>query len=172
MRLVIRVDRDFQGCVDKKWLRRLVRGALSAHGAGADVELSLLITDDATVRGLNRQYREQDRTTDVLSFALEADGARHGGGREPAGRELAGGFVMPPDERVHLGEVIVSYPRAAAQAAERSHPVDDELALLVVHGVLHLLGYDHDRPGREREMKSLERRVLSAVGGRSGQDPP
>lgn len=167
MRLVIRVDRDFQERVDKKWLRRLVRGTLSAHGAGADVELSLLITDDATVRGLNRRYREQDRTTDVLSFALEADGARHGGGREPAG-----GFIMPPDERVHLGEVIVSYPRAAAQAAERSHPVDDELALLVVHGVLHLLGYDHDRPGREREMKSLERRVLSAVGGRSGQDPP
>jgi probable rRNA maturation factor len=167
VRLVIRVDRDFQGSVEKKWLRRLVRGALLAHGAGSDVELSLLITDDAAVRGLNRQYRGQDRTTDVLSFALEADGARYGGSREPAG-----GFVMPPGEGVHLGEVIVSYPRAAAQAAERNHPIDDELALLVVHGVLHLLGYDHDRPGREREMKSLERRVLSAVGGRSGQDPP
>jgi probable rRNA maturation factor len=167
VRLVIRVDRDFQGRIDKKWLRRLVQGALSAHGAGSDAELSLLITDDATVRGLNRRYREQDRTTDVLSFALEADGAR-----DTAGRGAAGGFVMPPGETVHLGEVIVSYPRAAAQAAERNHPVDDELALLVVHGVLHLLGYDHDRPGREREMKSLERRVLSAVGGQSGQDPP
>jgi len=162
VRLVIRVDREFQGRIDKRWLRRLVQGALAAHGAGPDVELSLLVTDDATVRELNSRYREQDRATDVLSFALEAD----------SGRDAAGGFVMPPGERVHLGEVIVSYPRAAAQAAERGRPVEDELALLVVHGVLHLLGYDHDRPAREREMRSLERRVLSQAGGRSGQARP
>jgi len=119
--------------------------------------LSLLITDDATVRELNRTYRGKDKTTDVLSFALEAD--RRGD---------AAGFVMPPGEIVHLGEVIVSYPKAAEQAAERNHAVEDELALLVVHGVLHLLGYDHDKPAREREMRSLEQRVLSAVQGQTG----
>ena len=162
MRLVIRVDREFQGRVDKMWLRRLVRAALAAHGAGAGAELSLLITDDATVRGLNSRYRGEDRATDVLSFALEADAA----GGAP------GGFVMPPGEGAHLGEVIVSYPRAAAQAAERGHPVDEELALLVVHGVLHLLGYDHDQPEREREMRSMEQEVLSTVGARPGQGAP
>jgi probable rRNA maturation factor len=120
--------------------------------------LSLLITDDAMVRELNKTYRGVDRSTDVLSFALEADG------RDGA----ATGFVMPPGEKVHLGEVIVSYPKAAKQAAERKHPVEDELALLVVHGVLHLLGYDHDNPDREREMRLLEQRVLSAVRGRAG----
>lgn len=158
MRLVIRVDREFQGRIDKRWLRRLARESLGAHGLLARVELSLLITDDATVRELNKTYRGKDKATDVLSFALDAD--RRGG--------ASAGFVMPPGEIVHLGEVIVSYPRAAEQAAERQHPVEDELALLVVHGVLHLLGHDHDRPAREREMRLLEQKVLSAVQGRTG----
>ncbi len=158
MRLVIRVDKDFQGRIDKRWLRRLVKEAMAAQGVDTEVELSLLITDDATVRDLNRKYRGKDKTTDVLSFALEAD----------EGSNASVGFVMPPGETVHLGEVIVSYPRAAEQAAERNRAVEDELALLVVHGVLHLLGYNHDKPAREREMRSLEQRVLSAVQGRSG----
>ena len=158
MRLVIRVDRDFQERIDKRWLRQLVKESLRAHSLEAQVELSLLVTDDATVRELNRTYRGKDKATDVLSFALEAD--RRGG--------AAAGFVMPPGEMVHLGEVIVSYPKAVEQAAQRLHPVEDELALLVVHGVLHLLGYDHDKPGREREMRLLEHRVLSAVQGRTG----
>jgi probable rRNA maturation factor len=158
VRLVIRIDRDFQGRIDKRWLRRLVKESLGTHGVEAQVELSLLITDDATVRELNRTYRGKDKTTDVLSFALEADRRS----------DAAAGFVMPPGEIVHLGEVIVSYPKAAEQAAERNHAVEDELALLVVHGVLHLLGYDHDKPAREREMRSLEQRVLSAVQGQTG----
>ena len=158
MRLVIRVDKGFQVRIDKRWLRRLVKESLGAHGVDTEVELSLLISDDATVRELNKKYRGKDKTTDVLSFALEAD--KRGG--------AAAGFVMPPGEMVHLGEVIVSYPQAAEQAAERKRALEDELALLVVHGVLHLLGYDHDRPAREREMRSLEQRVLSAVQGRSG----
>jgi len=160
VRLVIRVDKDFQVHVDKRWLRRLVKESLAVHGVDTEVELSLLITDDATVRELNKEYRGKDKTTDVLSFALDAD--KH--------TDAAAGFVMPPGEEVHLGEVIVSYPKAAEQAAERNHAVEDEMALLVVHGVLHLLGYDHDRPTRERKMRSLEQRVLSAVQGRSGQD--
>ncbi len=158
MRLVSRVDEDFHGRIDKRWLRRLVKESIAAHGVDTEVELSLLITDDATVRELNKKYRGKDKTTDVLSFALEAD--KRG--------DASAGFVMPPGEMVHLGEVIVSYPKAVEQAAERKHPVEDELALLVIHGVLHLLGYDHDKPAREREMRSMEQRVLSAVQGRSG----
>jgi probable rRNA maturation factor len=158
VRLVVRVDKDFQGRIDKRWLHRLVKQSVAAHGIDTEVELSLLITDDATVRELNKKYRGKDKSTDVLSFALEAD----------RNSDAAAGFVMPPGEMVHLGEVIVSYPKAAEQAAERKHPVEDELALLVVHGVLHLLGYDHDKPTREREMRSLEQRVLSAVQGRTG----
>lgn len=153
VKLAIRIDREFQGHIDKNWLRRLVRETLAVHGAGDKVELSLLVTDDATVRELNKAYRGEDRATDVLSFALEAD----------ARGDSAGAFVMPPGEMTHLGEVFISYPKAARQAAGRRHPVEDELALLVVHGVLHLLGYEHDEPSRRREMRSLERKVLSAV---------
>ncbi len=160
MKLVTRVDRDFQEQVDKKWLRRLVKETIAVYGVESEVELSLLITDDATVHKLNKKYRGVDRTTDVLSFALEADKCG----------DASAGFVMPPGSTTQLGEVIVSYPKAADQAAERNLAVEDELALLVVHGVLHLLGYDHDKPVREREMKSLEQRVLSAVQEASGQD--
>jgi probable rRNA maturation factor len=158
VRLVIRVDRDFQACIDKRWLRRLVEQSIAAQGIGTEVELSLLVTDDATVRELNKKYRGKDETTDVLSFALGADDCS----------DASAGFVMPPGEMIHLGEVIVSYPKAADQAAERKHSVEDELALLVVHGVLHLLGHDHDKPARRREMRSLEKRVLSVVRGRTG----
>ena len=158
MRLVIRIDRDFQERIDKRWLRRLVKQSIAAQGIGTEVELSLLVTDDTTVHELNRKYRGKDKTTDVLSFALDADKRSDASAR----------FVMPPGGIIHLGEVIVSYPRAVEQAAERKHPVEDELALLVVHGVLHLLGYDHDKPARERKMRSLEQRVLSATRGRTG----
>jgi probable rRNA maturation factor len=158
VRLVIRADKEFQEHIDRRWLRRLVKESLGTHDLNAQVELSLLITNDATVRELNKQYRGKDSATDVLSFALEADECGDASAR----------FVMPPGEIAHLGEVIVSYPKAAEQAAERKHPVEDELALLVVHGVLHLLGHDHDQPARRREMRSLEKRVLSAVRGRTG----
>jgi probable rRNA maturation factor len=158
VRLVIRVDRDFQEHADKRWLRRLVKESLGAHGVDTEVELSLLITDNATVRELNKKYRGKDKPTDVLSFALEAN----------TRDDAVAGFVTPPGDMVHLGEVIISYPKASEQAAERKHSVEDELALLVVHGVLHLLGYDHDRPTRQRKMRSMEQRVLSAVQGRAG----
>ncbi len=163
VRLVIRVAPAFRGRIDKKRLRRVVRGALLAHGAGTGMELSLLITDDATVRALNSRYRGQDRNTDVLSFALEADGAS-------GIADGDAGFVMPPGEMAQLGEVIVSYPTAAQQAAERDQPVEEELELLVAHGVLHLLGYDHDRPAKEREMRSLEQKALSMARARSEKD--
>ena len=158
--MVTRVDRQFRAQIDKRWLRRLVKESLATHGADNEVELSLMITDDATVRELNKRYRDEDRTTDVLSFAMDAD--KH--------VDAATKFAMPPGEVVHLGEVVVSYPKAVEQAAERKHSAEDELALLVVHGVLHLLGHDHDQPAREREMRSLEQKVLSAVQGWTGQD--
>jgi len=70
-------------------------------------------------------------------------------------------FIMPPDGVLHLGEVIISYQQAVRQAEDIGHGIDQELALLIVHGVLHLLGYDHDEPDREREMRKLEQEILS-----------
>ncbi len=97
--------------------------------------IGLLITNDDTIRELNLRYRGQHSPTDVLAFP-------HGEGSD--------GFVSPPSEPPHLGDIVVSFPRAMAQAAEHGHSVEEELDRLVVHGVLHLLGYD-DQSEEERE---------------------
>lgn len=151
MELELRVDGRFQGCVERVWLRRLVESSLRAGSFRGDAELSVSITDDDTVRKLNRQYRGVGQTTDVLSFALSESNSED---------DLAV-FVMPPDGILHLGEVVISYPQAVKQASEHGRDLNEELAWLVVHGVLHLLGYDHKEPTTRREMRTVERRVLS-----------
>jgi probable rRNA maturation factor len=92
-----------------------------------------------------------DNTTDVIAFALSERGAN----AEP--------FITPPDDVIHLGEVIISYPQAKRQAEEQRHPLEKELALLVAHGVLHLLGYDHELPEQEEKMRAMESKVLDAI---------
>lgn len=110
-------------------------------------QLSLLLTGDEQVRELNREFAGDDHATDVLSFSL-----REG---EP--------FVSGDDTN-RLGEVIVSFETATRQAEEAGHEVENEVAHLLVHGVLHLLGYDHVEPEDETKMRMHERRVLSELG--------
>lgn len=118
-------------------LGRRARRVLAALGLG-DAELSLLLVSDAEMRRLNREWRGKDRPTDVLSFA-QADGP----GGAPAGL---------------LGDVVISLDTARRQAAEQAAPVAAELDRLLVHGVLHLLGYDHERSAAEaRRMQRRER---------------
>jgi rRNA maturation RNase YbeY len=83
---------------------------------------------------------------------------------EPAVRDLTP-FVAPPDEIQHLGEVIISYPQAVIQAEEHQHSIKREIAILIIHGVLHLLGYEHDKPELEREMRVIEAEMLSYIEG-------
>lgn len=147
--LHVSIDEPFESCLDEEWVRGVVGHALEMEGVGSTAEVGLVITGDDMVRQLNRDYRSIDDTTDVLSFAL----------REDSGVS----FVNPPDGVLHLGEVIVSYPRAVAQAGEHQHSVQRELALLLVHGVLHLLGHDHEEPEDEARMRAAEERVLGAL---------
>jgi len=72
-------------------------------------------------------------------------------------------FVIPPDGVLHLGEVIISYPQAVIQAEEHHHSIKREIAILTIHGVLHLLGYEHDKPGLERQMRAREAEILSSI---------
>jgi len=74
-------------------------------------------------------------------------------------------FVQPPDGVLHLGEVIISYPQAVAQAEEHQHSVKREIAILIIHGVLHLLGYEHDKPELKRQMMTREAEILSCIEG-------
>lgn len=111
--------------------------------------LSLELVGDRRMRRLNRVYRKKDRTTDVLAFPMRE-------GRVPHAASLA------PEM---LGDVVISVPQALRQASEAGRPPDDEIVLLLVHGVLHLCGYDHERSKREAaRMRRRERELLRAIG--------
>lgn len=145
--LDIQIAPDFAIQIDEGQLRRLVETALHAAGLSGTVELSLTLTDDAAVQRLNREFRGVDAPTDVLSFPLLS------AEESP--------FVPPPDGILHLGDVVLSYPRAVAQAAEYGHSVQRELGYLTVHGVLHLLGYDHESEADKECMRAREEAILS-----------
>lgn len=134
--------------MDVGWLRRIARAILRAEGVASPYEVSLVFTDVETVQKLNREYRGEDRPTDVLAFYMLP--------HEKAGES----FVLPPDNVARLGEVIISYPHAVKQAKEQGHSVERELALLVIHGLLHLLGYDHEQPEEEARMRTRENELL------------
>ena len=155
--LAVQIDEDFVDVVEEEPLHEVVATTLKMTGLSAPVELGLLITDDDTIQELNRRYRGVDEPTDVLSFAfLEPL-------RSAKGKTMEF-FPLPPDGQSHLGQVVISYSRAVEQAQERSHSVERELALLVAHGVLHLLGYDHREATEARAMQAEEQRILEALG--------
>jgi probable rRNA maturation factor len=106
--------------------------------------VSVLLTDDAAIRALNRDWRGKDKATNVLSFP-SPEVARAGG--DP-----------------HLGDIAIAYETLEREAAADGKPVADHLVHLAVHGTLHLLGYDHEEPGEAEAMESLERSVLSGLG--------
>ena len=116
--------------------------------------VSIALADDETLHSLNERFRGFDEVTDVLSFKGESGG---GGSDAP--------FPPAPDGGATIGEVVLSYPIAVRQADEHNVSTEQELALLVVHGVLHLLGHDHEEPGDEARMKQLERQALASFFG-------
>ena len=143
--ITVQVAPRFRGEVDGEGLRRVVAEVLRQEGVKEEAELSLVITDDEAIRQLNRQFRGVDAPTDVLAFGAGADE----------------GFVTAPDSPPYLGDVVISYQRALAQAQELGHPVAEELRLLTIHGILHLLGYDHEEEAAARKMREREERLRS-----------
>lgn len=114
------------------------------HGPCA---MTVLITGEEEIRVLNRTYREIDAPTDVLAF-----------------EGITPGFVMPTQLPDYLGDVVICYAIALSQAEEQGHSVEAELALLTVHGVLHLLGYDHTSDEEKAVMWSVQRQILESLG--------
>ncbi|MCZ6891731.1 MAG: rRNA maturation RNase YbeY [Chloroflexi bacterium] len=168
----VQVFPDFRRELPVRWLREVAKTALS-HGIYATAtdtnnngathsSMSLVIADDETVQGLNRDYRGLDETTDVLAFSSQHSGHYEGDG-PPPDVESHGPFITPEDDGF-VGEVVISHPQCLKQAKAQGRSPRDELALLIVHGVLHLLGYDHLEPYDEREMQALEKTCLADVG--------
>ena len=145
------------------WVQDVAVRALIAGEAPAGSGVSVVFAGDEVVRELNREHRGLDETTDVLAFSFAHEGEYYGDQDGKTSVDEMPGFTLPPGQPELLGEVIVSYPQAVRQAAAAGRTVREELAVLLAHGVLHLLGYDHMEPDDEAVMKALETRVLSHV---------
>jgi len=158
MEINVLVDEGLEGCVDVGWLQEVAGQILVAQGVGDSVELGLFIAGGERVQQLNRNYRGKDEPTDVLAFAMLPENSARG----MPGTDFPP-FVTPPDGVLHLGEVIISYPQAVTQAGEHQHSVKREIAILLIHGVLHLLGYEHDKPALRQKMTSREAKILNHI---------
>ena len=157
----VQVFDEFEDAVCASWLESVCRAVLEQEGLQQHV--SLVVADDETVRALNSEYRGLDKTTDVLSFAFDNQGEFYGEGDTPSDWSPGEDFVLPPGEAEGLGEVIVSYPQAVRQAQKAGHSTRREIAYLITHGILHLMGHDHMDDDDEREMKARECRVLERL---------
>lgn len=145
------------------WVEDVVVLALKAADAPEGGGVSVVFTGDDVVRELNREHRGLDETTDVLAFSFAHEGEYYGEPDERVPVDEMPGFTLPPGQPEPLGEVIMSYPQAVRQADAAGRAVREELAALLAHGILHLLGYDHVEPDDEAVMKALEDRILADV---------
>ncbi|GEM_PF-78620 len=153
-RVEVFFDEGFDGCVPEGLVRRAAEAALEAeHKAGPD-RVTVLISGDDRLRSLNREFLSEDEVTDVLSFN-QSPGWRNG--TPPADSDA---FAALEDR---LGDIIVSLPQAIRQAAAAGHSLEQELTTLTIHGVLHLLGYDHAEPDEERVMFSKADGVVAKL---------
>ena len=122
----------------------MARKALAALGL-ADAELSILLVNDNLMQEMNRLYRNKDKTTDVLAFSMR-DGQ------------------YPDINPAILGDIVISLPTAGRQAKEKGHGIYDEIAVLLIHGMLHLAGYDHEKGKKEEaRMRRMEKKILESL---------
>jgi len=126
------------------WLKKRQLKQIFSRG-----QLSVVLVSNKAIRTINKQWRDQDKATDVLSFPLELT--------EPA-------YLEPDSDQWLVGEVIISLERASEQAKDYGHSLERELSFLFVHGVLHVLGFDHMTKEEEKEMFARQRRILAAAG--------
>lgn len=159
----VHIQEEFRPLVPEPWLRGLVVKTLEVLGEDG---ASLLIADDEVVARLNGVHRGVDGTTDVLSFSFEHWGTYYGEGEAPFGQ--AEEFVLPPGTSAGMGEVVVSYPQARRQAREAGRSVERELEALIVHGLVHLAGHDHEEEVEAEAMREVEGTVLRELRSSTG----
>ena len=152
MEINIIIGEDLEGCPEAGWLQSIAEQVLAAEGADSEAELGLVIVNQSEIQELNLKYLGRDAPTDVIAFPML-----------PHPTEEPPPFIEPPDGVPHLGEVIISYPQAVIQAEEQRHSVEKELALLITHGILHLMGYDDEAPAPRRRMRAREAEILGNI---------
>lgn len=155
MSVLLSNDAGLEVPISNEEIDAAVAEALGAVGVDRPCEVSLSIVDADEMRGLNRRWRGIDAPTDVLSFECDS----------PFGDDV------PEDEIVELGDVILAPEVIAGQAGEFGNTAAEEFRLMLVHGMLHLLGYDHLTPHDAEDMEARELEVLRALARRRGDDP-
>lgn len=140
----------------RELIRRCAIASLQAEHAPEGCEVDVLIVNGETIRQMNREYREKDAVTDVLSFPMLE--FLNGRAQEELERDPDTGLLM-------LGDMVLNYERACEQAQEFAHSVERECGFLTVHSILHLLGYDHERSEEERrQQREHEENILKSLG--------
>jgi probable rRNA maturation factor len=147
----IQIDDAYTGQIDPAVIERAAQAALSYKKVAANTELSVVVGGDESLRELNNQFLGIDAPTDVLSFPAEE--------------------LDPDSGNPYIGDILVSLPRAQAQAEAAGHPLEAEVQLLVVHGTLHLLGMDHAEPEGKQEMWQQQMDILAQLGARLSRWP-
>jgi probable rRNA maturation factor len=148
-RLEFSVETDLDARWDEPRIAALVRSILERELPGSgNYAIGMHLVSNPTLRALNVEHRGKDAPTDVLSFPLLDNSD----------------FALPPDQAVYLGDVVVSHETAIQQAHEYGHSIDREIAYLVAHGVLHILGYDHEEERERVLMRAKEEEALAPLG--------
>lgn len=156
---VYTADEQADRAVDLGRWASLARVVIEDRRVRGEVEVSLLFVDEPSIAALNEQFLGREGPTDVLAFPIEDEPLR--GGRSPDSGGSGPGAEADEEPLTLLGDVVICPAVAARNAAEHDVAVDDELALLVVHGLLHLLGMDHDTEREAEAMERLERELLA-----------
>jgi probable rRNA maturation factor len=139
----IAIHENYTELILPELLKATASQALQLAKYAGEVELTVVIDDDEMLRGLNKQFLGIDSPTDVLSFPADE---------------------VDPDTGInYLGDIIISYPRAKSQADQAGHPVEAEIQLLVIHGILHLLGYDHSTDEEKQEMWAIQGELIRSM---------
>lgn len=159
-------------------LGEVIEGTLQAVGIHQPVQLALIVTEDRTIQAYNRQFRHQDKPTDVLSFPLldaplvdapaeqlwmSNDYEDEHGHRKDNKRA----FIVPPEKLTNIGDIMISWQTVQRQAREAGHSTAYELLFLLSHGILHLVGYDDQSESGYQAMVGIQESVLQAVGQRA-----
>lgn len=142
--IFLEIAETFANLIDAERLKQAAQMTLQHLGTPSESNLTVVLTDDTQMRQLNYQYRGIDAPTDVLAFPSD--------------------YIDPETQAHYLGDILISVQRAQAQAFVEQHPLEEELQLLIVHGTLHLLGFDHQEEVAALQMWQVQGEILRSLG--------
>ena len=155
--IMLEIRNFTQNEIDEKFFQKIVKTVLKEVGIKEKTEISLAIVGDGRIRKLNKMYRGKNRVTDVLSFENKSVIPYLAKAFPRLKKKQDIEFIDPPDDLKRLGEIILCYPQAKKQARKLNHSLKKELTILLIHGTLHLLGYNHEA------MENIENIILDKL---------